>query len=435
MSARGPVWVGNAAVVARGARCAVRGGAVVAAAAIAVLVAALGASTHAHAAEPPRPKAGIVPLELGQVASAIGPELRIESPDMTLSGKRVRFVAQVAETGRTPAGEAILVLTDGDQRLVLRMPDVLDRAERLVPGQDWEVIARLDRPVMLADGRSAIGVMADILVKTPGLPAEEKPTDVIAKVAGETMLVDPPLVPYESEEPVVRVTITDPGKGLKNEFTQPLASALAVAKDDQGRTMYNAIRTERAADGRERTTSCIFRNEGGKLRNVEYGEVVIDPKTGARSDEHGVNFENEQFNDTWSARKRSFERNTYAATCLGTALAGFPLRSAKVARFYVYGGRGIPIPVYAAIDGEETLDVRGRPERAVRVRIGLDVRETSRAVEVPEVWRQHAEAAGEVWFSGESTYWIAAEPPHDVLRFTGTLGPPGAPEATIERVR
>ncbi|MBM4246672.1 MAG: hypothetical protein FJ148_23235 [Deltaproteobacteria bacterium] len=400
--------------------------------ALALALVASAAARPARA-EAPRQRAGIVPLELAQVAGATGTELA--TADTTLAGKRVRFTAKVAETGRTPAGEAILVLTDGGARVVFRMPDVLERAERLTPDVEWEVIARLDRPVQLADGRAAIAVMPDILVKTPGLPAEEKPTDVIAQVVGATMLVDPPLVPFESEEPLYRMRITDPGKGLKREFTELRASALASAKDDQGRTMYNAIRTDRAEDGRERTTSCIFRSDGGELRMVEYGEVEVEPATGRRSNETGVNLENEQFNDTWSARKRSFERNTYAGVCMGTAISGFPLGRARVVRIYVYGGRGIPVPVYAYQDGEETLDVRGRPERATRIRMGLDVRQTSKSIDVPEVWRQHAEAGSEVWFSGESTYWIASAPPHEVLKFEGPLGPPGAPEAVVERIR
>ena len=401
------------------------------------LAAALSASFSAPSAraEAPRPKAGIVPTDLDTVAAAKGPSLESGALDTTLSGKRVRFVAQVAETGRTPAGEAVLVLADGGTRVIFRMPDVLERAERLTPGTDWEVIARLDRPVQLADGRAAIAVMPDILVKTPGLPAEQKPTDVVAMVVGETMLVDPPLVPYESEEPLYRMRITDPGKGVKREFTEPRASALAAAKDDQGRTMYNAIRTDRAADGRERTTSCIFRNDGGKLRMIEFGEVEVDPASGQRSNETSINLENEQFNDTWSARKRSFEPNTYAGTCLATAISGFPLGTAKVVRLYVYGGRGIPAPVYAYVDGEETLDVRGRPERATRIRMGLDVRQTSKSIDVPEVWRQHAEAGSEVWFGGESSYWIASAPPHEMLKFEGALGPPGSPEAVVERIR
>jgi hypothetical protein len=402
--------------------------------ALAAVLAALLAAGDARA-EAPAPKAGIVPTELATVAAATGPDLKSDALDTTLAGKRVRFVAQVAETGRTPADEAVLVLSDGGARLVFRMPDVLERAERLTPGTDWEVIARLDRPVQLADGRAAIAVMPDILVKTPGRPAEENPSDVVAKVVGETMLVDPPLVPFESEEPLYRMRITDPGKGLKRDFTEPRASALAAAKDDQGRTMYNAIRTDRAADGRERTTSCIFRNDGGALRMIEYGEVDVDPASGQRSNETSINLEHEEFNDTWSARKRAFEPNTYAAACLGTAISGFPLGRAKVVRLYVYGGRGIPVPVYAYADGEETIDVRGRPERATRIRMGLDVRQSAKSIDVPEVWRQHAEAAGEVWFSGESVYWIASAPPHEVLKFEGALGPPGAPEAVVERIR
>jgi hypothetical protein len=391
------------------------------------------AASGVSASEPPRPKAGIVPLELEQVARAAGPELRLDDPEIALAGKRVRFLAHGVQPGRTPSGEDFLILTEGGLRLVFRVPAPLERSERLVAGREWEVIARLDRPVTLSDGQAAIAVMPDLLVKTPGLPSEEKPTDVIARVAGEDFLGDPKLEAYESSEPLYRVRITDPGKGLAREFTEPGASAVAVAKDEQGRTMYNAIRTDRAADGREKTTSCIFRNEGGKLRNVAFGEVVVDP-AGNRSDEVYVNLEQEQFNDTWSARKRSFEPNTYVATCLGTAIAGFP-GSARVVRFYVWGGSGIPTPVYAYADGEETLDVRGRLERARRIRVGLDVRQTAKSVDVPEVWRQHAESAGEVWFAGEATYWVAAEPPHPMLRFSGLLGPPGAPEVVIERAR
>ncbi|MEW6268331.1 MAG: hypothetical protein AB1689_03430 [Thermodesulfobacteriota bacterium] len=405
---------------------------VAAALAAAVLAVGVLAPCAAGAQEPPRPRAGIVPLELEQVAKASGPELRIADPDMALAGKRVRFLADGVQAERTGAGEDILVLTGDGERLTFRVPAPLERPERLVAGQEWEVIARLDREVKLADGRTAIAVMPDLLVKTPGLPSEEKPTDVIARVAGETFLVDPPLEAYESSEPVYRLRITDPGR-VELDFPEPGPSAVAVAKDGQGRTMYNAIRTDRAADGREQTTSCIFRNEGGRLRNVAFGEVVTD-RAGNRSDEVYVDLEEEQFNDTWSARKRSFEPNTYVATCLGMAIAGFP-ETARVVRFHVWGGRGIPIPVYAYVDGEETIDVRGRPERARRIRVGLDVRQTAKSVDVPEVWRQHAESAGEVWFAGESTYWIAAEPPRVMLRFEGPLGPPGSPEAVIERVR
>ena len=100
------------------------------------LAAALSASFSAPGAraEAPRPKAGIVPTDLDTVAAAKGPSLESGALDTTLSGKRVRFVAQVAETGRTPAGEAVLVLADGGTRVIFRMPDVLERAERLTPG-------------------------------------------------------------------------------------------------------------------------------------------------------------------------------------------------------------------------------------------------------------------------------------------------------------
>lgn len=391
------------------------------------------ASGAAYAGEPPRPRAGIVPLELSQVARAEGEDLRFADPDMTLAGKRVRFVGRVAGVGRAPGGEDFIAFTDGSAHVVLRLPGALDRPDRLAPDQDWEVIARLLRPERLSDGRRALSVTPDVVVKTPGLPAEEKPDDVIVQVAGATLFVDPGIEPYESDEPVYRLRITRPGQ-VNDEFVEPGRSAVAVAKDDQGRTMYNAIRIDRAADGRERTTSCIFRNDGGKLRNVALGQVEIDPAVN-RKNELTVDFEEAQFNDTWSARKRNFEPNTYAAPCLGIAISGFPLDSTRVVRFYTWGGSGIPVPLYAYVDGEETLNVRGRPERARRIRVGLDVRQASKSIDVPAVWRHHAEAAGEVWFAGEATYWIAAERPHPMLRFQGPLGPPGAPEAVIERIR
>src|SRR5581483_11857545 len=111
--------------------------------------------------EPPRPKAGIVPLELAQVAGASGEDLRIASPAMSLAGKRVRFVGKVAEVSATADGQQVVVVTDGDARVVLRMPGVLEDPSRLDRAKEWEDIARLDRPVGLADGRQAIAVAPD----------------------------------------------------------------------------------------------------------------------------------------------------------------------------------------------------------------------------------------------------------------------------------
>ena len=69
------------------------------------------------------------------------------------------------------------------------------------------------------------------------------------------------------------------------------------------------------------------------------------------------------------------------------------------------------------------------------IRTGLDVREASRAIDVPEKWRDAAEAGSEVWYAGESTWWIAAEAPHEVLRYRGLLGAPGSAEVETDRSR
>jgi hypothetical protein len=179
----------------------------------------------------------------------------------------------------------------------------------------------------------------------------------------------------------------------------------------------------------------VFRVEGDKLENIAFGSVDIAP-SGERSNEVWVDFEKDEFHDKWSARQRRFEANTYGGACLAFAILGTPTEGSSVVRFFVAGddANPQPTPLYAYTDGEETIDVRGRSERARRVRVGLDVRRAGANIDVPEAWRHYAEAGSEVWFAGESTYWIALEGEPVLLRFRGPLGPPGAPEALIERV-
>jgi hypothetical protein len=389
--------------------------------------------------EAPPPKAGIVPLELAQVASAAGPELRIAAgagPEMSLAGKRVRFTAQVAGASRTAAGEETLSLRSGDASLVLRLPGPLVDPGRLDGDATWEVIARVDRPVTLSDGRSAIAVGPDALVKTPGRPAEVLPTDTVVEIAGSELFRNPAVAPWESERPLYRVKqLKQNERGLRLDFTEPGPTAMAREKDDAGRELIDVRQVARAPGSRERATRCVFRVEGDKLKSVAFGSADVAP-SGERSNEVWVDFEKDEFHDKWSARQRHFEPNTYAGACLAFAVLGTPTEGSSVVRFFVVGddANPHPTPLYAYADGEETIDVRGRAERARRVRVGLDVRRAAANIDVPEAWRHYAEAGSEVWFAGESTYWIALEGEPVLLRFRGPLGPPGAPEALIERV-
>jgi len=382
--------------------------------------------------EPPRPKAGIVPLELAQVAGASGEDLRIASPAMSLAGKRVRFVGKVAEVSATADGQQVVVVTDGDARVVLRMPGVLEDPSRLDRAKEWEVIARLDRPVGLADGRQAIAVAPDALVKTPAPPSEVREGDVIVRVAAAASFVDPRLEGWETEDPLYRTRVIAAGR--RPEFLHPGMSALAYVTGDDGKRFIESRAVNRADDGRQLAVRCQFRIDGGTLRNIAYGEVELSP-TGERTSETWVDFEDQQYHDKWSARLRSFPLNTVAASCLSVAISGFPFAEARVVRFYLWGDNKMAVPLYAYVDGEETIDVRGRPERARRVKLGLDVRESAKSIDVPEVWRHFAEAGGEVWFSGEVTYWVAAASPHVVLRYRGLLGTAGGPEVEIDRTR
>ena len=395
------------------------------------LLAPVFARTGAAGA-PPRPHAGTVPLDLAQVARASGADLRLADPDMTLAGKRVRFLGRLVSIEAVADGRQLATFASGGATVTLRFPGRLDGAERLSPDRDWEVIARLDTPVALEGGRAAIAVAPDALVKTPGPPSFVRPDDVVVTVAGETLFLDPALPPHESESPLFRTRVLHAGR--PGDFTQPGASALAYVTDEKGARVLEYRSSARAEDGHGIDVRCQFRVVDGHLRSLALGTWRTAPG-GGEPDKDWVDFEDDRFHDRWSARERPFPANVYASSCLLPAISGFPLGTAQVVRFWIWGGSQMPTPLYAYRDGEETIDVRGRPERAVRIRTGLDVREASRAIDVPEKWRDAAEAGSEVWYAGESTWWIAAEAPHEVLRYRGLLGAPGSAEVETDRSR
>jgi hypothetical protein len=397
----------------------------------ALVLALLLAASAARAEELPRPKAGAIPLELGQIAEATGPNLRLADAPLDVVGNRVRFTGRIADLGKTSAGESFIVFEEEGDRLVFRLPGPLESPERLDRSETWEVIVRIDRRVALADGRDALAVGPDILVKTPAPPGEIHPGDVIVTVAGDEMFEDPGLEPWVAEEPQYRLRVTKPGSG---EFNKPAETAMAVSKDERGRTTMDYRVNTSAEDGRKRSARCLYRVEGGRLRNVGYGAVELSP-AGEQLRHEWVDFERDRYQDTWSARKKPFPANTYGGECLGFAIGGFPFDRATVVRFYTWGGRGNPVPLYAYVDGEETVDVRGRAEPAKIVRMGLDVRQAARDIDLPEMWRRGAEAAGESWHQGDSRYWISPKKPQVVLRFVGPFGPPGSIEGELTRVR
>lgn len=388
-------------------------------------------ATVARAEELPAPKAGAIPLELGQIADAEGADLGLSGSILKLAGNRVRFTGSVKDLGETGAGESFVVLEEGGDQLVLRLPGPFEDPDRLERGKTWEVITRLNRRVTLGDGRAAIAVGPDILVKTPAPPGEVHPGDVIVTVAGEEMFDDPGLKPWMSEEPLYRLRITKPGTG---DYLQPGESAMAFEKDESGRPAIDYRVNATAEDGRKRSNRCVFRVESGRLKNVAFGAVELSPQ-GKQLRHEWVDFERDRYHDTWSARKKPFPKNIYAAECLGYAIAGFPFGRAKVMRFYVWSGRGNPIPLYAYVDGEETISARGGEETAKLVRVGLDVRQVARDIDLPEMWRRGAEAAGESWHQGDSRYWLAVRDPKAVLRFEGPFGAPGSAEGELQRIR
>ncbi|MFM7736162.1 MAG: hypothetical protein ACKPBU_09340 [Alphaproteobacteria bacterium] len=401
-------------------------------AAVALLAAIAAFATRDAAAEaPPRPHAGAVPLELGQVASASGPELRPTSPDLSLAGKRVRFVGRLDSLEPTGDGRWLAVFGDGGARVTLRLPGPLDRPERIAKGRDWEVIARLDAPVALPDGRAAIAVAPDMLVKTPGPPSVVRPDDVVVELAGTTFFDDPKLPPWESEQPLYRMRVLRPGR--PGDPVVPGPSALAYVDDEKGGRFLEYRGSSRGNDGSETAVRCQFRVVDGTLRSIAVG--TLRTPAGGEATRDWVDFEDDRFHDRWSARERSFPPNVVASSCLLPVIAGFPVGKSRLVRFSAWGENKMPVPLYAYLDGEETIDVRGKPERALRVKTGLDVREAGRSIDVPEPWRDAAEAGSEVWFAGESTWWIAADPPHQVLRFRGLVGAPGSAEVEADRAR
>jgi len=379
-------------------------------------------------AKAPRPVAGVVPLDIEDVAEAEGPTIRVDD-DYDLAGKRVRFVAEVEDVGETSAGEHFIAFEGDGERVVLRLPGPLEDPGRLEGGDEWAMIGRLDRPVTLANGERAIAVGPDVLVKTPGPPGTVRPDDVIVEVAGAEFFGEPTSKPWESERPRFRLQILEKGD-RKEDFLLPGATGLARVPKG-GKQLYDYQQVTSSEDGRKLAHRCVYELEGGRLRNTGFGEVELDA-AGERTKQRWVDFGSDRFHDTWSGKRKPFPANTYQAACIGVGMTGFPVDE-RVMRFFVWGERGMPVPVYAYIDGDETLNVRGKPERAHRIRVGLDVRRAAWLVDVPEPFKKEAEAAVETWHAGDSTYWIAADGPHDMLRFEGPLGPPGSPVVRIDR--
>lgn len=392
---------------------------------------ALGLVPTATLAEAPKPIAGTVPLTIEDVAEAEGPNLRIDDYEMDLVGKRVRFVAEVDDVGETSAGEHFVAMEGDGERVVIALPGPLEDAGRLDDQDEWAVIARYIRPTTLSNGQNAIFVGPDVMVKTPGPPGVVRPDDVIVTVEGEEFFGAPTAKPWESEEPRFRISILEEGRN-KEDFLLPGPTGFAAVKQ-KGKQLYEYRQVTRAKDGRELAQRCIYKLEMGRFLNTAFGEVELDP-SGKRKKQRWVDFGSDKFRDTWSATRKSFPPNTYQASCISMGMTGFPVDTG-VMRFFIWGERGMPVPVYAYVDGEETLETRGRPEKALRIKIGLDVRRAAREVDVPEQFKREAEAAIETWHAGDSTYWIAASAPHDMLRFEGPLGPPGAPVARIDRIR
>ncbi len=393
------------------------------------------ASSPALSAKPPPPKAGAVPIELEHLAEASGPGLRAggsDAPELDLAGRRVRFVASVEELSQEPGESATLALSHDGSRVVLRLPGPLEFPERLDPSKEWEVIVRIDRPETLKGGIKAFAVGPDILVKTPGPPGELRRDDVVLEVLGSDFFDAPALDDFESAKPLYGLKVLVPGK-VNEKFMKPGPVALARSRDSQGREVFDSRSMTGATDGSQRAVRCVYRIEGGHLRNIGYGSVDLAPD-GSRQKEVWVDFEKDTFRDTWSARRKPFPQNTYASGCIATAISGFPFGHSNVVRFWVFGGSGMPAPLYAFVDGVGGLDMPGGQRETSHVRVGLDVRRVARQIDLPEEWRRGAEAAAETWYAGDAEYWLAASRPRHILRFEGPLGPSGSPKVRIDRL-
>ncbi len=395
-----------------------------------------GVPVTGAAEPPPPPKAGAVPIELEHLAAATGSTLRAggaDAPELDLAGRRVRFVAHVEDLEQTGVGPARLTLAAAGARVVLRLPGPLEAPERLDRAEEWEVIVRIDRALEGGGSTPTFVVGPDLLVKTPGPPGEISDDDVIVEIAGAEFFADPAIQPWESAKPLHRLSVLAPGR-VNDKFIEPGPSALARSRDSKGREVLDHRSMASAADGSRRAVRCVYRVEDGRLRNVAWGSVDLSP-AGGRSKEVWVDFEKDTFHDTWSARRKSFAANTYAAPCLGTAISGFPFGQSAIVRFWVWGGSGMPVPLYVWADGSSTISTAAGDQSVRRLRVGLDVRRVARLIDLPEQWRRGAEAAAESWYAGDADYWLATTAPRHVLRFEGPLGPPGSPQVRIERLR
>jgi hypothetical protein len=355
--------------------------------------------------------------------------------EVPLTGKRVHLVGKVSFPGAGPAGEPLMEIDGAGGKLLLRLPGPLDRPDALAPESEWELLARLDPPVTLGDGRRAFPVAPDVVVKTPGGPAFEKPSDTVVRVAAAEDFGSPNLPSWERTSPIETIKVRpDPATRMKLEFVTPGASGLQYAEGAEGKRFFDYRFVRSADDGRKKTWRCVFREDDGRLRNIGFGFAIAGPDDQPLQD-RWIPIEGGQIVDPLLATRKDRPQNTYADVCLGIALAGFPFREASLVRFFLASEYNPSVAVYAANEGEEILEIAGRSERTYRIRVGFDVRRSAAEVDVPQNIRRYVEGAAESWYDGDVYFWLRAEEPHWALRYAGRLGPPGAPPAIVDLVQ
>ncbi len=378
------------------------------------------------------------PLGVGDPAVPLA-ELRTH-PDRFV-GRTITTRGTIAAVGRSAGSPWIDLLdTSGGGRVLFLMSATAQAgALEEMTGKQIELMVSVDGTGSLEDGRPV--VRASPLQIVVGIRRFDQPQEVSPEIS-EAMKASSEAMSAQrakmfrdpgarTEEISATVRYLDP-ELRKPAFDRPGPARIERSGTPEApQSLYTT--TASAADGGRAEVTCRFRVEAGDLRSVSYEEVVRKPD-GSVASRDLVDFLKGQGFDKVSGKSFPWPRNIYAAPCLPFSMRGFPVGKAAVVDFFLWSLYDPFSAMFAALDGREEVPAPGGPTTAVRVRMNLNDEKTLRSLDLPMA--QTYDMAREMMAQmkpEDSLFWIGAEPPHDLLRFQGPTGPPGATRAVIDR--
>jgi len=348
------------------------------------------------------------------------------STQTTASGTIVDVAVSEEALRRAQAGQA-----GPDDRVAWLLPAGHDSAPLdAIRGAELRLIGRVEETTTTADGRALLRISPiQLLTRTP-THLESSPIG-----PGErAIFFGDPRLPSSRAEPMVRFMF------LRPELPRPLwylPGTVTIEHTGSADAPRYTFRSEvrREDGGATRESSCGFVAENGNLRSVSYDETVFDA-AGKLGEQQHLDFATGKFFDKASGREFPWPQNIYAGPCLGFALSGFPFADRRAVDFYLWNEFDAATPMWAVVDGTESVSVPAGVFDCYRVRMNANQRQILRDLALPT--EQAADIARSIIADArqpDSLLWMTTAWPHIVVKTEGLVGSPGTSPAVMEVVK